>query len=60
MHESYAGFGGANDPVRQTALKLRALCQTEVVNCSSSTMTNEEFPDVDCDEVFDCLFIGNA
>ena len=62
LRGAYAGFGDANDPVRKIALQMRSLCS---VNSAGSVFpppkeNDEEFPEVDNDEVFKGIFIGNA
>ena len=62
LRGAYAGFGDANDPVRKIALQMRSLCS---VNSAGSVFpppkeNDEEFPEVDSDEVFFGIFVGNA
>ena len=62
LRGAYAGFGDANDPVRKIALQMRSLCS---VNSAGSIFpppkeNDEEFPEVDSDEVFIGIFVGNA
>lgn len=59
LHNSYAGYGGADDPVRQIALKMRSVCNGEADQPIKPSMS-DEFPEVDSDEVFANLWIGNA
>lgn len=64
LHNSYAGYGGADDPVRQIALKMRSVCNGEAdhqpVPAPIKPSMSDEFPEVDSDEVFANLWIGNA
>ena len=62
LRGAYAGFGDENDPVRQMALKLRSLL---AVNSPGSVFPGPkaedlDFPDVDCDDVFPGIYIGDS
>ena len=61
---AYPGFGGADDPVRQMALKLRSILTVnstnEILPVNSGSETDPEYPEVDCDEVVPQVYLGNA
>ena len=61
---AYPGFGGADDPVRQMALKLRSILTVnstnEILPVNSGSETDLEYPEVDCDEVVPQVYLGNA
>ena len=61
---AYPGFGGADDPVRQMALKLRSILTvnsaTEIRPEYPGSDTDPEYPEVDCDEVVPQVYLGNA
>ena len=61
LRGAYPGFGDENDPVRKVALQMRSLC---AVNYAGAIFPNPkeehfEFPDVDCDQVFVGIYIGD-
>ena len=59
LRGAYAGFGDENDPVRKVALQMRSICRSEV-NLEVDDHPNDEFPEVDSNEVFAGIFIANS
>ena len=63
LRGAYAGFGDENDPVRKVALQMRSLCRSVNLDLESELVNDDqddEFPEVDSNEVFAGIFIGNA